>query len=131
MNTTASPDPTTDARPQAGEQVDLEHVNPLQQAVIERARAAETRGKWLPGISTPQWIVSALVAVAVVYGIFKIADNGLAAFQKFAEVYMRSNTQPAADLPAAPEVDLTQPVPIILVPESGGAPPPASPPDPP
>lgn len=104
--------------------MDLEHVNPLQQAVIERARAAGSRDKWLPEISIPQWILSVLVALLIVYGIFKVVDGGLTAFQKFAEVALRPSP---AETPPAPEIDLTQPVPIILVPEGASAPPPPAP----
>lgn len=129
MNETAPTDPTPDARTPRADKVDLEHVNPLQQAVIDRARAAGERGKWLPEISAAQWVVSILIALVVVYGIFSVVDAGLTAFQKFAEVAMQP-AAPPADAPPAPAVDITQPVPIILVPESGNpaeAPPPPPP----
>jgi len=116
----------------AGSRVDLDHVNPLQQAVIDRARAAGERGKWLPEMTITQGIISVLIAIVVVYGIFRAVDKGLEAFQRFAEVSMESGQQqPAQESTAAPEVDVTQPVPIILVPEDAPpetSPPPAPPP---
>lgn len=102
-----------------GGSLDLENVNPLQLAVLERARAAEKRGHWLPEITRAQWVLSAVVAVIIVAAIFKVVDGGLTAFQKFTEVYAKGN-EPAA--PAEPPpVDLTAPLAIILVPENSAA----------
>ncbi len=117
MNETASSDSTSASGERHGGSVDLDTVNPLQLAVMERARAEGTKGQWLPNMSTAQWIVSGIIALVFVTGIFRVVDGGLTAFQKFTEVYSQSNPAPEAP-PPAPEVDLSQPVQIILVPRS-------------
>ncbi len=108
-----------------GGSLDLENVNPLQLAVLERARAAEKRGHWLPEITRAQWVLSAVVAVIIVAAIFKVVDGGLTAFQKFTEVYAKGNGNEPAPAAEAPPVDLTAPLAIILVPENSAAPSPA------
>lgn len=118
MNETAPTDSTPSSAHRPGGRVDLDTVNSLQRAVMERARAEGLKGQWLPNMSTAQWIVSGIIAVVFVAGIFRVVDGGLTAFQKFTEVYSQSNPPPETAPPVAPAVDLTQPVQIILVPQA-------------
>jgi hypothetical protein len=109
-----------DAAPKGGS-VDLATVNVLQQAILQRVRDADARGRWLPQISRTQWIVSAVIALVIVAGIFNVVDAGLRAFQKFAEVSMQSRQQPAPQpvtAEPAPPVDVSAPFIVTLVPES-------------
>ena len=104
-----------------GGSLDLENVNPLQQAILQRVRDAEARGSWLPKMSAAQWIVSTLIAIVLVAGIFNVVDAGLTAFQKFTEVSMGSGPAPPAEPVAdetTPAVDVTKPLAVIVVPES-------------
>lgn len=101
--------PTTEA---PGGQLDLEHVNSLQRAVAERASREDERERWQPQMTPLQWAVSLAVAAVVVFGIFTMVDNGLRAFQMFMDVYTRQDAAP----PEPPQVDVTQPIPVIVVP---------------
>ena len=107
--------------------VDLDHVNVMQQAILERVQRANERGAWLPRITPLQWLVSGIIALILVAGIFNVVDAGLTAFQKFAEVAMRPDPAPSAE-PRAP-VDPSEPVAIMVVPDTApAAAPPAGPP---
>ena len=113
-----------------GGSLDLENVNPLQQAILQRVRDAQARERWLPEMSVAQWIVSAFIAIVLVAGIFNVVDAGLTAFQKFTEVSMGSRSSPPAEPVAAeatPAVDVTKPFAVILVPESPPVAPPTDP----
>lgn len=125
MNETAPTDSTATSAHRPGGRVDLDTVNSLQLAVMERARAEGMKGQWLPNMSTAQWIVSGIVALIFVAGIFRVVDGGLTAFQKFTEVYTQGVPEPPAAPAPLPEVDLTKPVPIILVPGTREMPEPA------
>lgn len=99
-----------------GDRVDLDRVNVMQQAILERVQREHQRGHWLPRITPLQWVLSAIIAVVLVAGIFNVVDAGLTAFQKFAEVAMRPQPAPA-DEPAQP-VDVSEPFAIMVVPDS-------------
>ncbi len=105
-----------------GDRVDLENVNLMQQAILERVQRANQRGTWLPRITPLQWLVSGIIALILVAGIFNVVDAGLTAFQKFAEVAMRP--QPAQETAPQQPVDVSEPFAIMVVPES--SPPPES-----
>ncbi len=121
---TSSADAAATGAPPSGGSVDLETVNVLQQAILQRVRDADARGRWLPQISRTQWVVSAVIAVIIVAGIFNVVDAGLRAFQKFAEVSLRSRQQAAAQpttVEPAPPVDVSAPFIVTLVPEAAPA----------
>ena len=99
-----------------GDRVDLDNVNVMQQAILERVQRANQRDSWLPRITPMQWVVSGIIALILVAGIFNVVDAGLTAFQKFAEVAMRPDPTPAA-APQAP-IDPSEPVAIMVVPEA-------------
>ena len=122
MNETAPQEPPLDAsdekmRPR-GDRVDLDNVSLMQQAILDRVRHSHQRGAWLPRITPLQWVVSAVIAVILVAGIFNVVDAGLTAFQKFAEAATRPQPAQAAE-PQAP-VDASEPIAIMVVPESAG-----------
>jgi hypothetical protein len=122
MNETAPQEPHLDASDEEmrarADRVDLDNVNVMQQAILERARQSHQRGAWLPRITPLQWVVSAVIAVILVAGVFNVVDAGLAAFQKFAEAVTRPQPAQAAE-PQAP-VDASEPIAIMVVPESAG-----------
>ena len=99
-----------------GDRVDLDRVNVMQQAILERVQREHQRGAWLPRITPLQWVLSAVIAVILVAGIFNVVDAGLTAFQKFAEVAMKPQPAPAAD--TAQPADESEPIAIMVVPES-------------
>jgi hypothetical protein len=103
-----------------GDRVDLDNVNVMQQAILERVQQANRRGSWLPRITPLQWLFSGIIALILVAGIFNVVDAGLTAFQKFAEVTMRP--QPAGQAAPQQPVDVSEPLAIMLVPESSPAP---------
>jgi hypothetical protein len=111
--------PAGDMKPRA-DRVDLDNVNVMQQAILERVRRAQQRGQWLPRITPLQWLLSAIVAVILVAGIFNVVDAGLTAFQKFAEVAMRPDPEPAPE--AVRPVDPSEPVAIMVVPDTSVVP---------
>ncbi|MEY4933538.1 MAG: hypothetical protein RLZZ403_1858 [Pseudomonadota bacterium] len=123
MNETAPQDPprpAPDGETQARrDRVDLDHVNVMQQAILERVQREHQRGSWLPRITPLQWALSAVIAAILVAGIFSVVDAGLTAFQRFAEVAMRPQPAPAVE-PVQP-VDVSQPFTIMVVPESAPA----------
>ncbi len=123
MNETAPQDPprpAQDGETQARrDRVDLDHVNVMQQAILERVQREHQRGTWLPRITPLQWALSAVIAAILVAGVFSVVDAGLTAFQKFTEVAMRPQPAPAVE-PVQP-VDVAQPFTIMVAPESAPA----------
>jgi len=97
-----------------GDRVDLDNVNVMQQAILERVQRAHQRGEWLPRITPLQWALSVIVALVLVAGIFNVVDAGLTAFQKFAEVAMKPDPEPAPE--ATRPVDPAEPVAIMVLP---------------
>jgi hypothetical protein len=124
MNETAPQEPTPEApdgEMQArADRVDLDNVNVMQQAILERVQRANQRGSWLPRITPLQWLVSGIIALILVAGIFNVVDAGLTAFQKFAEVAMKAPPETQAE--PAQSVDASQPLAIMVIPESTPAP---------
>lgn len=111
-----------------GGSLDLDRVNPLQQAILERARRDEERGRWWPEMTRAQWVVSAIVAAIMATAIFRVVDGGLEAFQRFAEAM--ATPPPEAAAPEPPPVDVSIPYSVILVPEEAPPRPPSAPPPP-
>ncbi|MEQ1581175.1 MAG: hypothetical protein ABL964_11320 [Steroidobacteraceae bacterium] len=101
------------------DRVDLDNVNVMQQAILERVQRANQRGSWLPRITPLQWVVSGIIALILVAGIFNVVDAGLTAFQKFAEVAMKP--PPETQAAPAPPVDVSQPLAIMVIPEGAPA----------
>lgn len=111
--------PAGDMKPRA-DRVDLDNVNVMQRAILERVQREHGRGAWLPTITPLQWAISAVVAVILVIGIFNVVDAGLTAFQKFAEVAMRPDPEPAPE--TVRPVDPSEPVAIMVVPDTSVVP---------